>query len=80
MSIKEIAGTGGDRSLHAGHVSATWVLVEHLDRVGADGKKRKKKDDLWRKGWLRKGTYGVERKKLRTSLKGKQIGTNKWWE
>lgn len=26
-------------------MSATWVLVEHVDGVGAAGKKRKKKDD-----------------------------------
>lgn len=41
MSIEEIAG--GDRSLHAGHVSATWVLVEHVDGVGVAGKKRKRR-------------------------------------
>ena len=53
MSIEEI--TGGDRSLHADHVSATWVLVQHADGVGAAGKKRKKKDDekrLATKGYI----------------------------
>jgi len=80
MLIEEITGTGGDRSLHAGHVSATWVLVEHVDGVGAAGKKRKKKDDCGEKvGYERVHTV-LKGRRLRTSLNGKQIGTNKWWE